>query len=145
MRGLALCKFLGSNNATRAHLVRSGVDRSRSAPAAIAAASALVAAFVATPALAAIRPITPLSVAAMFVATLLLGTLLARIRRRLPLLCLFRAFSLAAVPAMAATLAVFSSAVAALFLILLLLRRRLLAGEQLNQLSDKSKSHTGFL
>ena len=46
---------------------------------------------------------------------------------------------------MAATLAVFSSAVAALFLNLLLLRRRLLAGEQLNQLSDKSKSHFGIL
>jgi hypothetical protein len=104
-----------------------------------------VAAFVAPSSPADIRTVTPLSFTALLIATLRLGTLLTRIGSLRPLLGLFQAFSLAAVLTMAATLTVFSSAVAALILILLLLRRRLLAGEQLNQLSDKSKSHTGFL
>ena len=145
MRSLTLRKLLWRNNAARTHLIRGGVDRHRITPTAITTASAIMAAFVASSAPAGICTISPLSVTAMFIATLLLWTLLTRIRRLRTLLCLFSAFFLAAVLAVAATLAVFPSAIAALFLILLLLRRRLLAGEQLNQLSDKSKSHTAFL
>jgi hypothetical protein len=104
-----------------------------------------MAAFVAPSSPADIRTVTPLSFTTLLIAALLQGTLLPQICRLRSLSRLISAFFLAAVLAMAATLAVFSSAVAALILIPLLLRRRLLAGEQLNQLSDKSKSHTGFL
>ena len=80
MRSLTLRKLLWRNNAARTHLVRGGVDRKRSASTAFTAASALMVAFVAPSTPAGICTISPLSVTAMFIATLLLWTLLMNTR-----------------------------------------------------------------
>ena len=89
MCGLTLRKLLRRDNAARTHLIRGSVDRRRTTPTAITTASAIMAAFVTPSTPADICTITSLSVAAMFIATLLLGTLLTRICRQQTLLCLF--------------------------------------------------------
>ena len=89
MCGLTLRKLLRRDNAARTHLIRGSVDRHRTTPTAITTTSAIMAAFVTPSTPADICTITSLSVAAMFIATLLLGTLLTRICRLQTLLCLF--------------------------------------------------------
>ena len=89
MSGLTLCKLLRRDNATRTHLIRGSIDWHWTTPTAITTASAILAAFIAPSNPAGICTITPLSVPAMFIATLLLGSLLTRIRRLRTLLCLF--------------------------------------------------------
>jgi hypothetical protein len=98
-------------------------------------ASTLMTALIAAPALANFHAVAPLSVTATIALTLLLRTLLAGIGGLLAVLGLLRTLPLAAVPSMAAALAVLPPAVAALFLLLLPLRRGFLAGYQLNKLS----------
>ena len=89
MRGLTLRKLLRRDNAARTHLVRGGIDWHWTTPTTITTASAILAAFIAPSTPAGICTITPLSVPAMFIATLLQGTLLTRICRLRTLLCLF--------------------------------------------------------
>ena len=89
MSGLTLCKLLRRDNATRTHLIRGSIDWHWTTPTAITTASAILAAFIAPSTPAGICTITPLSVPAMFIATLLQGTLLTRICRLQTLLCLF--------------------------------------------------------
>jgi hypothetical protein len=147
MRSLTLCQLLRSNNAAGAHLVRGSVDRRGTAPAvAIYASATLIAAIVTASTPTAVHAISSLSIAATVALTLLMRTLRIRLDGLKTLLGLLAAFLLATVLTVASTLSVFASAVAATLLLLLLpLRRGFPAGYQFNQLSDKSKSHLGFL
>ena len=146
MRSLTPCQLLRRDNAARTHLVRSGVHQRRTAPAVTVSASAtLIATVIAATAPARIHAVTTLPIAAT-VSLTLLRALRMRLGGLRPPFGLVAAFLIATVLAVATMFSVLASAVsAALFLLLLPLRRGLPAGYQLNQLSDKSKSHFGFL